>query len=139
MPTPGDVSRTMSPPKPLATTPPSVFARTSSSGLMTAWSDRRPGPQQSPTDAGLWEASSPVSAPVSSSTGMAWTAPEGHLLAVFSHRPTRRPELRPSLRPPPTVMLARTCNQVRPRRSFASLRAPFCASGPSPPNEVMPP
>jgi hypothetical protein len=79
------VGRTMSSPKLLASTSPSVFAATSSGGSMPRWIVRRPGFQRSPTDGGLPKASSPVSAPVSNSTGTAWMARDGNPLSVLSY------------------------------------------------------
>jgi hypothetical protein len=90
----------MSPPRLLASTPSSLFAATSASGSMPAWSTRRAGPQQSPTNDELRKASSPVSTPVSDSTGTAWTAPDGHLSGVLSY-PFTPPSRAPTVYPAP--------------------------------------
>ena len=58
--------------------------------------------------------------PGSNSTGTAWTAPDGPLLGVLSHRATHPSDLRPStLRPPPSVIMTRTSSQVRARAVHA--------------------
>ena len=117
------------PPRPPVSTPPSVFARTRSGGSPPASSDRRPDQRQSPTGAGSCKASSPVSAPASNSTGTAWTAPDGHLLGVPSHRSTHHSALPPfTLRQRAAMIMARTCNQFRANAGGPppSLRCPLC-------------